>query len=447
MHVPSTSSMEIVSIEEHGSQHKRRLASPNPGTLSVLVVKVIDSVGATIPATNAQLYDDIFNDEYSLKTGYESCSNDQLIMEPAADRNDGESGVVDGITSVVLDILAEANNDGDLRDAAINKAVAEYGDISSQYDLVMMCLPRTSSFVAYAYINSWLSVYNDYWCQRVSAQMHEIGHNLGFGHSNENGQSYKDQSGMMGYSYNQDDGPKMCFNAPKNFQTGWYTNAQESFYPLENKNSMVERTLIGITDYQVSGNNNGNLVTLRLGDDENDASNSNGDDYYVGFNLKDGINEGTLEGADQVLVFRKQAGGPTQYGESDRIAELTAGGSYTIQGFKGTSFDVTIRVKPFGNNDRTAPIEITTGVVGPQTPAPVPSPTNTPTKSPPTKSPTKTPTSAPTNTPDPLFENLGTGYCRDSTGSYNDNWEVNNYCVDLSTCHAECKDKDQCVGV
>merc|ERR1712194_84671 len=226
----------------------------------------------------------------------------------------------------------------------------------------------------------------------------------------------------------------------KNFQTGWYANAQESFYPLENKNSMVERTLIGITDYQVSGNNNGNLVTLRLGDDENDASNSNGDDYYVGFNLKDGINEGTLEGADQVLVFRKQAGGPTQYGESDRIAELNAGDSYTIQGFKGTSFDVTIRVKPFGNNDRTAPIEITTGVVGPQTPAPVP------TKSP-TYAPTNAPTSAPTDTPDPLFENLGSGYCRDSTGSYNDNWEVNNYCVDLSTCQAECKDQDQCGGV
>merc|ERR1712085_223905 len=65
----------------------------------------------------------------------------------------------------------------------------------------------------------------------------------------------------------------------------------------------------------------------------------------------------------------------------------------------------------------------------------------------PTYAPTNAPTNAPTDTPDPLFENLGTGYCRDSTGSYNNNWEVNNYCVDLSTCQAECKDQDQCVGV
>jgi len=65
----------------------------------------------------------------------------------------------------------------------------------------------------------------------------------------------------------------------------------------------------------------------------------------------------------------------------------------------------------------------------------------------PTYAPTNAPTNAPTDTPDPLFENLGSGYCRDSTGSYNDNWEVNNYCVDLSTCQAECKNQDQCVGV
>ena len=235
MHIPTTASMEVVSIDsdEHDSQHSRRLASPNPGVLSVLVVKVIDSFGAQLSATNAQLVNDIFEDDYSLKTGYKSCSKDQLTIEPAANRNDGESGIVDGITSVVLDIAAQEGNDSDLRNAAIAKATEEYGDISSQYDLVMFCLPRTGDFIAYAYINSWLSVYNDYWCifgigffvllsvlfiiwvslwsvsdsdsdsdsvsvsnsvghrcQRVSAQMHEVGHNLGFGHSNQNGQAY-----------------------------------------------------------------------------------------------------------------------------------------------------------------------------------------------------------------------------------------------------------------
>jgi len=428
MHIPTTGTMEVISIdsEHHDSSHsrRRRLASPNPGTLTVLVIKVIDSGGAQLSASNAQLVNDIFEDDYSLKTGYASCSKDQLIMEPASNRDDGDVGVVNGITSVVIDIEAqegEEGNDSQLREKAEAKATEEYGNLENQYDLVMMCLPRTGNYVAYAYINGWLSVYNDDWCQQVSAQMHEIGHNLGFGHSNKNGVGYADRTGMMGYSYKQDDGPKMCFNAPKNFQTGWYTNAQASFYPLASIDTMVEWTLIGIDDYQVSGNNNGHVVTLRLGD-MGDESNSGGDDYYVGFNLQSGINEGSIGGTNQVLVFRKTSGGPSQYGESDRVADLNPGQAYNILGFKGTSLDVTIRVKALENNNRQAPIEITTSEGVPVT-------------------------LPPTSTPDPAFENLGKGYCRDSTGQYNDNWDANFYCDDLPNCQARCKNQDQCVGV
>ena len=50
-------------------------------------------------------------------------------------------------------------------------------------DYVMYCMPPdTFSGVAYAYINSWNSIYNDEWCSKLSAQMHEVGHNLNLGH-------------------------------------------------------------------------------------------------------------------------------------------------------------------------------------------------------------------------------------------------------------------------
>eukprot|EP00957_Ditylum_brightwellii_P196488 14971448-Ditylum_brightwellii.AAC.1 len=63
---------------------------------------------------------------------------------------------------------------------------------------VMYCLPPgTMSGIAYAYINSWNSVYSDNWCTYLTAQMHEIGHNLNLAHSNEDG-DYKDKSGMVG---------------------------------------------------------------------------------------------------------------------------------------------------------------------------------------------------------------------------------------------------------
>jgi hypothetical protein len=51
--------------------------------------------------------------------------------------------------------------------------------------------------VAYAWMNDWRSVYNDDVCSTVSAQMHEVGHNLNLGHSKHEGDEYGDQSGMV----------------------------------------------------------------------------------------------------------------------------------------------------------------------------------------------------------------------------------------------------------
>jgi len=42
-----------------------------------------------------------------------------------------------------------------------------------------------------------------------SDQMHEIGHNRDFAHSNEGTERYGDTSGIMGFAYNQDEGPAM----------------------------------------------------------------------------------------------------------------------------------------------------------------------------------------------------------------------------------------------
>ena len=72
----------------------------------------------------------------------------------------------------------------------------------------MYCLPPgTLSGIAYAFINSWMSVYSNEWCNYPSGQIHELGHNFGYAHSNEGTTNYDDRSGMMGYSYSKDEGP------------------------------------------------------------------------------------------------------------------------------------------------------------------------------------------------------------------------------------------------
>merc|ERR1711971_1066814 len=247
---------------------------------------------------------------------------------------------------------------------AMAQASAKYGSLSSQWDLVMFCQPPGSgTWLAYVFINSWVSFYNDKWCQSVSAQIHEVGHNLGLGHSNQGTTAYGDQSSLMGYSYDSDDGPKMCFNAAKNFQLGWYERQKVSFYPLSNKDTTQSFVLNGVDDYNKDGSSNGELITLRIveyGDEYDSDLGNYGNDYYVGYNRKTGPNSGTLEAGNQVVVFRKDTGGPDGYGESNRVADLNAGDSFKIENFKGKPFDVTIRVKSITNNGRDANIEITT---------------------------------------------------------------------------------------
>jgi len=392
LHIPEDAEMEVVTLRETDQRHykqrrmnvgmngngdrslrssglssqsqsqSQRTLADSTGTLSVLVIRVVDAANAQIDATNTELKGDIFTDEFSLGTGYAQCSHNQLIMEPAT----GDNRISDGIITVNIDITAVPNNERALQDAVLDKATEDYGDLPSQYDLVMVCQPPgTGRWVAYAYINSYVSFYNDYWCQKVSAQMHEVGHNLGLGHSNQDEVAYGDQSSLMGFSYGSDDGPKMCFNAAKNFQLGWYENAKQSFYPLEYKNSVQNFVLNGVDDYQKEGTTNGELITLRLvefGDEYNFDVNAYGNDYYIGYNRQTGINSGTVEAPNQVVIFRKDSGGPDEYGESNRIADLNPGEQHTIRNFKGTIFDVTIFVKPFLNNGRDAPIEIS--VVG-----------------------------------------------------------------------------------
>jgi hypothetical protein len=64
-------------------------------------------------------------------------------------------------------------------------------------------------WVAYSYMNWSRTVFNNEWCGSVSAVSHEIGHNLGLGHSREGKEEYGDRSGLMGYSSGEVGGPAM----------------------------------------------------------------------------------------------------------------------------------------------------------------------------------------------------------------------------------------------
>ena len=212
----------------------RKLAVTN-GQKSVLVVRVIASDGST-SASDTALSNSVFGngvDPVNLSSQYAACSHNKLEFVKAAEKTGATNSITNGVVTVTVS-TAVAEGDGAMRNAITTKLNSDFS-VSSPNQLanhVMYCLPSgTMSGIAYAYINSWNSVYSDNWCTYVSAQMHgkiyscdtcvfvcysspdknifsfthdcclkiniEIGHNLNMAHANEGATAYGDQSGMV----------------------------------------------------------------------------------------------------------------------------------------------------------------------------------------------------------------------------------------------------------
>jgi hypothetical protein len=144
---------------------------------NVLVLRVVAQDTSTT-ATETQLADDIFGasgDVVNLQSQYKACSYDQLQFNAVISNTEVGS---DGVYTVFLPATAITGaSDSAIRIAAVDEATANLGTLTNVADHVMVCLPpgTTGGWIAYAFINHWLSVYNDIWCGYPSAQIHEIG--------------------------------------------------------------------------------------------------------------------------------------------------------------------------------------------------------------------------------------------------------------------------------
>jgi hypothetical protein len=155
----------------------------------VLVLRVVAQDKQTT-ATEAQLANKIFGasgDAINLKSLYNQCSSGQLQFEPQT--NNALIGT-DGVYTVNLpNTIVSGADDGIIREAVLAQAVKDFGNVALNKvaNYVMICLPPGTAgggWLAYAYINYWLSVYNDDWCTRPSVQMHEVGTYRDFGSHN-----------------------------------------------------------------------------------------------------------------------------------------------------------------------------------------------------------------------------------------------------------------------
>lgn len=183
-----------------GGGGRRLAALGNKETVVVYVNNNSASGAQTTSLSKATLSNRVFGttgDSVNLRSQYFACSAEAIDFEPSTRAGvgaDAEAGIVTVNTAVTL---TADNNSNDMANAVTDQLEAMYGG-SVPFDHVLICAPPgTFDAVAWAYLNNWLSIYNDNWCQEVSAQMHEVGHNLGLGHANEGDAEYNDQSGMV----------------------------------------------------------------------------------------------------------------------------------------------------------------------------------------------------------------------------------------------------------
>lgn len=166
------------SVRRQRSPQGRRLAQRKIGTSTVLVIRVV-AADASTSLSRSELSNRVFGtsgDKVNLASVYEDCSASKLKFIPATGNN-----IQDGVGEVTISQSVGNKKPFDVDNFIVEAAKKKFGDLENSYDHVMLCLPpgTAGSWVAYAYRNWYRSSYNDLWCGSPSAQVHEIGHNLG----------------------------------------------------------------------------------------------------------------------------------------------------------------------------------------------------------------------------------------------------------------------------
>ncbi|CAJ1961535.1 unnamed protein product [Cylindrotheca closterium] len=349
----------------------RKLATADKakGTKTVLVVRV-EATDTSTSLSEAELASDVFGDAgdpNNLRSQYLACSYDKFELTKAWGRRGVSTNIVNGITTVQVP-LSKSAGEAAILNAINSEMTTQFSTrVSDLADFVMFCLPpgvMHPDDIAYAHMNGYRSVYNDVACQQVSTQLHEIGHNLNLNHSGRGNSEYGDKSCMMGFSYDKDDIPYMCFNAAKSWQLGWYSDKAFAVKPTPSDKHDFTVELNGIVDYGVTNKH----VLIKIEQEQSTWA------YFINYNLAKGMNRSTQLGKDRVLVTLKDTS--DEGNTSNLIAELKLDQKLTIRNFNGRAGEeLSVEWKSITN-------DVAIIFIGLTAPSITQSPTTTPSTSP-----------------------------------------------------------------
>lgn len=303
------------------------------GNITVLVVRATEK-GYPELRPNGKIREMLFdNITGSFKNQMNACSFGKFNVLKAQG-----PGINDGILEVNLSIDVSDMSNREVESKYLVPLLAPYGG-ENAFDHVMYCIPygtRTGrngtgyrNWVAYALVNHARSVYNHFWCGLLTAAMHEAGHNLGLHHAGQDGYVYGDATGMMGYSTYGEYGPRLCFNAQKNWHLGWYDDRSVDLTSSIRSTSWGGR-VTAFVDYNVTPP--GDVVLIRVGN------------LYVQYNRARDFNEGTREYRNRAVIVSTPTTGSSKSTLEAALANNIAVSNYAYPNFDETGHDLVFNV-------------------------------------------------------------------------------------------------------
>jgi hypothetical protein len=295
-------------ITVHAETSPRRRLAPKSGTPKALTVRVIANGNAQPQESKAELQGRVVGvgpdaQTDTVFTQYKKCSFGTQDIQPATAGNGVQSGVVD--VNAPIDI-ASCNILGDCQDQIIAATERQLGiakgslDSSKPpYDFVMFCMPDGTMFgeggkttwAAFAYTGDRTAFFTNGFCGIMTTNMHELGHVMGFGHSNENG-IREDKTGAFGRSIGQIGGPNYCLNGHKFALSGWMDERKKVVNTSSTDRGGYVGRLVAFVDMEVEElvDDDKTLLEINTGTGTPNA--------YVVYNRKKLFNDGVREDGD-----------------------------------------------------------------------------------------------------------------------------------------------------
>ena len=174
-----------VRVTTPAGANRRKLAVVT-GNKPILAVKVFDVNNLAHPHTPAQMSDNIFGtngDPVNLASQLNACSMDQLNIVTDYDSSVSTALLsATGVLEVNIGVDLTTNSRATIRNAVTAAVQTKLGvSLPGPFQQVMYNLQGCyvdCGWAAYAYINSWNSVYQGNYYYMTGVQVHELGHNV-----------------------------------------------------------------------------------------------------------------------------------------------------------------------------------------------------------------------------------------------------------------------------